>query len=287
MIAFAIPYLAVATFVAGMLWRMATWSRVPVPFRIPLTCGQQDSLPGIRAAAVENPSTGFGVVARMALETLLFRSLFRNSRAELREGPRLVYREEKFLWAGALLFHGSLAWVLLGHLRFFVDPVRLGPANRFVDAGLIAGLIFLTGRRLCDPRLRYISMAVDYLPLILIAMVAGSGVLLRYGSHTDVTAVKKFALGIATFHPAPAGAVGILFYLHLCAACALVAYAPFSKLAHMVGFFFSPTRNLANNSRRVRHVNPWQAPAHPHTYQEWEDEFRDKMRHAGMPLEKE
>ena len=56
---------------------------------------------------------------------------------------------------------------------------------------------------------------------------------------------------------------------------------------HMGGVFLSPTRNLANNSRMKRHVNPWNYPVKTHTYQEWEDEFREKMRAAGMPLERE
>ena len=51
--------------------------------------------------------------------------------------------------------------------------------------------------------------------------------------------------------------------------------------------FLSPTRNLANNNRTERHVNPWNYPVKVHTYQEWEDEFREKMRAAGMPLERE
>jgi hypothetical protein len=67
--------------------------------------------------------------------------------------------------------------------------------------------------------------------------------------------------------------------------CALAAYLPFSKLMHMGGVFLSPTRNLANNSRSVRHINPWNAPVKTHTYAEWEDEFRDKMLAAGIPVE--
>ena len=48
----------------------------------------------------------------------------------------------------------------------------------------------------------------------------------------------------------------------------------------------SPTRNMVNNSRRVRHVNPWNYPVEVHTYAEYEDEFREVMAEAGMPLEK-
>jgi nitrate reductase gamma subunit len=262
---------------------VVAWARVPVPFQIALTCGQQKSLAGIRAAWLENPWTRAGAGCRTALEALVFRSLLRNSRAQLLPGPRFVYRGDRSLWAGALLFHGCLLWVLVGHLRFFLEPAPLGPANKFVDAGLLAGLAFLFLRRVLDPRLRYVTLAADYLPLALLAAVAGSGVLMK----TDVAAVKRFALGLVAFHPvAPAG-LGALFYIHVIAASALAASIPFTKLAHMAGIFFSPTRNLPNDSRARRHINPWLEPARVHTYAEWEDEFRDKMRAAGLPLERE
>jgi hypothetical protein len=55
---------------------------------------------------------------------------------------------------------------------------------------------------------------------------------------------------------------------------------------HLGGVFMSPTRNLANDSRMRRHVNPWNYDVEVHTYEEYEDEFRDVMRGAGLPLEK-
>jgi len=55
---------------------------------------------------------------------------------------------------------------------------------------------------------------------------------------------------------------------------------------HMAGVFLSPTRNLANNSRYVRHVNPWNYPVKFHTYEEYEDDFRDVMIEAGLPVDK-
>jgi hypothetical protein len=67
----------------------------------------------------------------------------------------------------------------------------------------------------------------------------------------------------------------------------LVAYFPFSKLVHMAGVFMSPTRNMANNNRMVHHTNPWDYPVKVHTYEEYEDEFRDKMKAAGIPVDKE
>ena len=37
----------------------------------------------------------------------------------------------------------------------------------------------------------------------------------------------------------------------------------------------------------TRHVNPWNAPVKTHSYADYENEYRDKMRAAGIPLEKE
>ena len=79
----------------------------------------------------------------------------------------------------------------------------------------------------------------------------------------------------------------MIFYLHLFLVSFLLAYFPMSKLVHMGGVFLSPTRNLANDSRMRRHVNPWNYPVKVHTYEEYEDEFREKMKAAGIPVDKE
>jgi hypothetical protein len=36
-----------------------------------------------------------------------------------------------------------------------------------------------------------------------------------------------------------------------------------------------------------RHVNPWNYPVAVHTYEEWEEEFKDKLITAGIPLDHE
>ncbi|HWR73067.1 MAG TPA: menaquinol oxidoreductase, partial [Nitrospirota bacterium] len=77
-----IPYAAFVLFVGGMVYRILKWASSPVPFRIPTTTGQQKSLPWIKASTIESPSNGFGVIARMALEVLFFRSLFRNLKTQ-------------------------------------------------------------------------------------------------------------------------------------------------------------------------------------------------------------
>jgi nitrate reductase gamma subunit len=296
-----LPVFALVTFLLGIIYRVRVWARSPVPFRIPTTCGQQKSLPWIKAGWLESPSTTPGVLARMALEVGLFRSLFRNTKVELRDGPRLLYGENKFLWLGAMAFHWSFLVIFLRHLRFFMEPVPgfvtlLSSVDGFFQVGapvlyltdiiIVAALLYLLLRRLRDPQVRYLSLFADYLPLFLLLGLVLSGIFMRYFTRIDTVAVKQLALGLVTFSPIIPREVGPVFFIHLFLLAVLVAYFPFSKLMHMGGIFLSPTRNLANTNRRRRHVNPWNAPVKVHTYEEWEDEFRDKIKAAGLPLDK-
>jgi nitrate reductase gamma subunit len=296
-----IPYAAFATLLVGFCWRVVRWALAPVPFHIPVTCGQQQSLPWIRSAKIDNPSTRWGVVSRMAAEILLFRSLFRNSRARL-SGGRLILGDSAGLWLCSLAFHWALLLILLRHLRLFLEPVpafvnaldrldgyfQIGvPPLYLSDVILVGALAYLLFRRFRDPALRYLSLFSDYFALFLLLAIAITGILMRYFTRVDILSVKQFALSMAAFQPRAPQALGSLFLCHLLLVCALATYFPFSKLMHMGGVFLSPTRNLANNSRSRRHINPWNAPVKTHTYAEWEKEFRDRMQTAGIPLETE
>ena len=297
-----IPYIAWALFVGGVVWRVLDWVKSPVPFCIPTTCGQQRSLSWIKPARIDNPFSGGAVLIRMLLEVLCFRSLFRNTRSELMGGPRLTYYMEKWLWLAALAFHWSFLVVVLRHLRFFLEPSPAwlgilqyldGFFEYSLQAVFASGVVVLLSvtylflRRVLLPNIRYISLPADYFPLLVIEGIVVTGLLMRYFIRVDIIAVKQLALGLVTFHPAAPTALSSLFYIHLFLLCVLIAYFPFSKLMHMGGVFLSPTRNMANNSRAVRHVNPWDYPVHVHTYAEYEDEFRDKMKGAGLPVDKE
>jgi nitrate reductase gamma subunit len=99
--------------------------------------------------------------------------------------------------------------------------------------------------------------------------------------------IKELTMGLITFSPVIPTTVGTIFYIHLFLVSALFAYFPLSKLMHMAGVFLSPTRNLANNNRAAMHVNPWNYPVKVHTYEEYEDDFREKMKLSGIPVEKE
>ncbi len=308
-----VPYAALATFVFGIIYRVVDWGRSPVPFRIPTTAGQEWSFAWVKRNPIDNPKGLGGVIMRMIFEVLTFRSLFRNTRLEFRHtdnGPKVDYEWEKWLWLAALAFHYSFLVIFLRHFRFFLEPIpgfvhllesldgfmQLGivplsglgvPGVYLTDMLLMLAVTYLFVRRIYIPQIRYISLPADYFPLFLILALGTSGILMRYLIRTDITGVKQLALGLFTFKPVVPEGIGVLFYIHLFTLCTLIAYFPFSKLMHMAGVFLSPTRNLANNSRFVRHVNPWNYPVHYHTYEAYEDEFREKMIEAGLPVDKQ
>ncbi len=305
-----VPYLAVALFVAGFIRRVMGWSRSAVPFRITTTCGQQPSLPGFKQAKIDNPSTTFGVVVRMFLEIVCFRSLFRNTKMKLHGGTKMTHQLEIFLWVGALAFHYAFFTVVVRHLRFFTEPVpffvtilekvdsfmRIEILYDAVQAGLpgvymsglvlVAAAIYLFLRRVFIPQVRYISLVNDFFPLFLIIAIAISGIFMRYLTKVDIVAIKELTMGLVTFRPTIPDGVSYLFFAHMFMVSVLLAYFPFSKLMHMGGVFLSPTRNMTGNTRQVRHVNPWNHPVKVHTYEEYEDDFREKMIEVGLPVVK-
>lgn len=303
------PYLAVITFICGVIYKVMGWARSAVPFRIPTTCGQQKSLPWIKPAIFDNPTSKGAVIIRMLLEILLFRSLFRNTRMKLKEG-KLSYNLEIFLWLGALAFHWAFFVVIVRHLRLFTEPVPFFvtllekvdgffrvevlydiaqfalPGVQISGIVLLVAVTFLFLRRLFASQVRYLSNAADYFPLFLIMGIAFTGILMRYVTKINVTAAKELSIGLVTFHPTIPEGVGGVFFVHIFFVSVLLAYFPFSKLMHFGGIFLSPTRNLTTNTRAVRHINPWNYPVPLHTYEEYEEEFREKMVEAGLPVDK-
>ena len=306
-----IPYLALLIFLVGFARKIMGWASSPVPFHIPTTCGQEKSLPWIKYNRIENPDKISGMILRMMFEIFCFRSLFRNTKNELYGGNKLIHSWEIWLWTFALAFHYSFLVVILRHLRFFIEPVpsfiklleffdgflKLEFVNSFIQIGLpgvylsglvlLGALVFLLLRRIFLPQVKYISLAADFFPLFLIIAIACSGIYMRYFAKVDILGIKELTMGLVTFHPTVPDGIGIAFYIHLFLVCVLFAYFPFSKLMHLAGIFLSPTRNMVNNSRIKRHVNPWDYPVKTHTYEEYEDEFREKMVDAGLPVDKE
>jgi len=300
-----IPYAAVFLFVAGFIYRVLKWASAPVPFHIPTVSGQQKSLSWIKADNIDSPFTTGGVVKRLALEILLFRSLLKNEKIEMETPHRLLFKTSTLLWLGAMAFHWSLLAVGVRHLRFFLEPLpgcivvlirvdsilqgffRLLPVPYITDGLILIGLAYLFLRRVAYPQVRYISIPSDYFVLLLLGGIAISGILMRVFYKQDLVQVKEWVMAMLRFQPVPPKGVTLLFTIHLFFVSFLAAYFPFSKLMHMPGIFLSPTKNLTNTSRSERHVNPWNYPVKVHTYAEYEDHFRGAMKEVGLPVEKE
>lgn len=299
-----VPYLATAVFIAGFIYRVLNWARSPVPFRIPTTAGQQKSLDWMKWNRLDNPSSKAGTVGRMILEVLLFRSLFRNTSVKLMQtdkGPKVRYDSAKWLWLFALIFHYSFLVIFIRHFRFFMEPVpfviqgletmdglfQIGAPRLYqTDILILVGIGFLFLRRIFDNKTRYISLAADYFPLFLIGGVVGTGIWMRFVDKTDIAGVKVLTMSLVNFNPTVPENVAPIFFIHLFLVSILLVYFPFSKLMHMGGVFLSPTRNLPNDSRIRHHENPWNPPKKYHTYEAYEDDFRENMVEVGLPVDK-
>ena len=296
------PYVAIVAFLGGVIFRVLRWARSPVPFCIPTTAGQQKSLSWIPQSKFDNPATKKQAVVRMILEVLVFRSLFRNTKFEMQKGPKVFYQWEKWLWLAGLAFHYCFLVILIRHLRFVTEPVpffvhdierldgffQVGlPGLYITDLIFMASVTYLLIRRLIVPQVRYISLPQDFFPLFLILAIGTTGILTRYFIKVDLIKVKQLAMGLISFKPIAPEGIGSVFFIHLFLVSVLFAYFPFSKLMHAGGVLLSPTRNLPNDSRIRRHVNPWNYPVKVHTYAQYEDHFREKMIEAGLPVEKE
>ena len=226
-------YAATVILIAGLAYRINLYARIPAPLKIPTTPA---------------PTSVPGVILRMLGELVLFTSLF---------------KANKPTWIFGWLFHFALLVVLLGHLRYFIEPVWgwVAMAQRLgVYAGgvMLMGLAGLWLRRIVVDRVRYISAPSDHLMLALLAAIAATGMLMRTVSHTDIVAVKAFVLGLVFFDWQPLPADGELL-THLGLVAVLMIIFPISKLLHAPAVFFSPTRVQVDNPREKRHQARWAA----------------------------
>ena len=224
-------YLATLLLVVGLLYRINTYARTPAPLKIPTTPA---------------PTTTGGVVLRMTREVVFFESLFKSN---------------LWIWAFGWLFHGSLALVVLRHLRYFTEPVWdwvafIQPFGMYAGITMLLGLCGLWGRRILVERIRYISTPSDHLMLVLLIGIAASGLAMKFVAHTDVIAVKGYFLGLMRFD-VQALPADLLLLVHLSLVALLLVVFPYSKLLHAPGVFFSPTRNQKDNPREKRHIAAW------------------------------
>lgn len=214
------PYIAAGVFLAGMLWRVWTWLKVPVPFALTLS---------------PSPTTLPAKAAAVGKELALFRGLWSGDRG---------------LWLAAWFMHVSLVMVIGGHI---VGISTLG--NEFTAIGLTPGqsknlsgvmavisgvvllitLLMLLYRRTAVPEVKRLSDPADYFDLMLILAVVISGLHMRLTSlEVDLAVIRTYMAGIISFHPVAIPNEWI-FISHFFLVNLLLLYFPFSKLVHLAG----------------------------------------------------
>ncbi|MCW9015010.1 MAG: respiratory nitrate reductase subunit gamma [Gammaproteobacteria bacterium] len=239
---YAILLLAATLFMLGGLARKARQYRAtPAPLKIPVTPA---------------PKTTGGVVLRLAKEVIFFASLFRSN---------------KWTWIFGWMFHVSLALAFVRHLRYVIDPDGMlgfiwplinNPIvqsfGKYAGIFLVLGLAGLLARRILVARVRYISAPSDYLMLILIMVIGISGLMMSFvpSAFIDIVQLKSFMLGMLSFdfQELP---TSVVLLIHLTLVAVLGFVLPISKLLHIPGVFYAPTRNQVDNPREKRHIADW------------------------------
>ena len=224
-------YGALAVFILGFAARVIKYAKTPSPLKI---------------ATTPAPITPVGVVGRMFLDVVFFRSLFKGN---------------KWTWIGGIAFHYAFLLVVLRHMRYFFYPepnwvMSLQAIGIYAGFVLPVAALYLTMRRTTVDRTMFISSLADYFVLALVFCIAGTGILMKYYVRPFMVDIKAFIYGLFTFNPSNVPLEPV-FILHFILVLTLLVYFPFSKLMHMGGLFFSPTRFMTDNPREKRYVNPW------------------------------
>lgn len=217
-----LPYIAGSIFLIGVVYRVMSWLKAPVPFQLTL---------------FPAPKDGAGRVTAIATEMALFKSLYKNN---------------KSLWLWAWLLHISLAMVIGGHvvgIYYLMNQftlVGLTPADSQALSsvfGTIAGIILMVAlvvlfwRRISEPEVKRLSDPADFFDLILLLMIVITGNHMRLPNvHVDLAAIKAYMGGLLTFNPIPIPD-NLVFIGHFLLVNIFLIYFPFSKLMHLVGFF--------------------------------------------------
>jgi nitrate reductase gamma subunit len=214
------PYIAVAVFLLGLVWRVRSWLKVPVPFQITL---------------FPAPHSPTGRVTAVGKEMLLFSSLRRG---------------DDGLWFWAWLMHITLAMIIAGHIigiyylthQFTVIGLTEAASSQ-VSAflGIVAGVGFfmalsvLLYRRMAIPEVKRLSDPADYFELCLLLTIVITGMHMRTVSEVNLPVIREYLGSLIMLRPLPIPQEWI-FVSHFFLVNVLMLYFPFSKLVHMTGF---------------------------------------------------
>jgi nitrate reductase gamma subunit len=157
---------------------------------------------------------------------------------------RTTFFADRWAWIFGAAFHFGLLLILLRHLRYFLDPSWVGPLWKLVELeqpfGFYGGLALPLGaaawwlRQIVLKQGRIVIDWADHAVMALLIAIPVVGYANTI-AHTDVVAVKGYAIGLILFHwqnipPDP------LLLAHLWLVAVLMLVLPFSRLLLLLPF---------------------------------------------------
>jgi nitrate reductase gamma subunit len=227
-LAFWAALLAAASGAAWRLWRHLS---APAPFFV---------------ALAPAPEGGLGAAGRAAAGAL----------------GAARWRSGRLAWLAAAGLHLGLAAAAAGHLRWFMAPapewaVALGWLGRLGGWVLVGSLAALWARRLASPPAAALSRPGHHLILAWLLAAALSGLALSGLARPDPLAAKAAVLAVIGAGPAAPPPPGLA--LHALIGLALVAAAPFTRLAHGLLLPFNPLWTQRGDPRLGFPPAPWES----------------------------
>jgi nitrate reductase gamma subunit len=162
---------------------------------------------------------------------------------------RTTFFADRWAWIFGAAFHFGLLLILLRHLRYFLDPSWVGPLWKLVELeqpfGFYGGLALPLGaaawwlRQIMLKQGRIVTgrIVIDWADHAVMALLIAIPVV-GYANtiaHTDVVAVKAYAVGLVLFHWQNIPADPLLL-IHLWLVAVLMVLLPFSRLLLLLPF---------------------------------------------------
>jgi len=139
-----------------------------------------------------------------------------------------LFRVDPALWIGSWTFHFSFFFVILRHLRYFMNPVP-GCIVDIQRCGLLAGyvlplsVLYLAVVRI-SRREKYVSR-YNFFILSLVFSICVTGLLMTFFFRPDIVAVKDFVFGMLVFQPGLLPG-SVLFVVHFLLVLILASFLP-------------------------------------------------------------
>jgi len=219
-------YIAPPVFIVGIIWRIWNYKRYPTGFDWAIQPQPTKSTP-----------------ANLLWRGFAWPTLFKGDRP---------------LWIGAMLFHISIVVLFVGHLGLFVDMIAFsGKLGISKDGtyifGIVAGsiaiaaLLFFISRRIWLTKARIVSTFADYFWLLFLLAVVIIGLYARVADEASSEIVRDFTINLWTFKP-EMPPTHTWFLIHTLMAELFIIYAIIGKPIHLVGQFF--TQYIMTSERR-------------------------------------